>query len=441
MNMRKFLLLILCLAFLPGNSLSELSLPPEKTVTPVILIPGVTRTLLGKGEKGPLVWGSTRSFFEVVPRDELALPIDSANLRENRDNIVVRGLMSKISLIPLFLELYTYKRFLKTIETTPGYQLGDIDHPKRGDNFFIFIYDWRRDNVEHAQLLAQKIEKLKTFFGQDNMRFDIVAHSNASYIARYYALYGEKDVLDEPNPKPTYAGAGNIRKLIMIGAPHRGTLFAFQILHEGFTPVRLPFVMNFSPYEAFTSPVFYELLPPSGEPVFVDPKGIPVKLDLYDYSNWIRYGWSVFSKKEEGRLRNRLKRQFRLTWKEEYLKEQRKRIRYLKAVLERADHFHRVLDEASKTLPGFLQAYSLVFTWGPTLARAEFGGTKKELRFRNSQGKPFCYDSGDLIVTTASMEGHYQESKPKEIRVHEKHRRMANSSTVHRLIMQILLSR
>lgn len=438
--MRKFCLtFFLCLTLVSPAYSESSSVHQNQSLTPVILIPGTTRTKLSKGKNGRIVWGNFRNFFGVRHGDGLALPIDSTSLRENRDNLVPRGLVENFTIIPFIFKVYTHKKFLERMQRIGGYKLGDMDQPKPGDNFFIFLYDWRRSNEENAEQLAKKVESLKQFYGREDIRFDFIVHSSALYMVRYYALYSGKDILSETNPTPTNEGAQNIQKLVLISPPHRGTALSFRIIHEGYRPVRLPFARFFSTFEIFTLPAFFEMLPPPGEKLFVDEHGNILDIDLYDAANWVQHGWSVFSPKEQKRLEKKMKKRFRSSWREEMTKENEKRLRYLEAVLKRAKALHQAIDEGTKNIDPSVETYSFIFLAGPTLERIEFSQKDGRLRFKKGDAKPVCFSPGDLIVTNASMHGRYQEGhKPKEIFIHESHRRMANSRELHLQLIQLV---
>ncbi len=444
--MRRFYLaLFLCFALvnpsnaeIPSVHFDGGSSHPNQSLNPVILIPGTSRTKLSKGENGPVVWGNFHNFFNLRHRDNLALPIESTNLRENRDDLVPKSLVEKFTIIPFIFGVYTHKKFLKRMQQIGGYQLGDMDHPKPGDNFFVFLYDWRRDSEENAERLAQKIESLKSFYKQPSVKFDFIVHSSAVYMVRYYALYGGKDILGQEKPVPTNEGAQNIRKLIFVSPPHRGTALAFRIIHEGFRPMHLPFACFFSAYQIFTLPAFLEMIPPPGDKFFINEQGNDLDIDLYDASNWVHYGWSVFSKKEQKYLEKKYKRIYRSSWKEELEKENKKRLRYLEAALKRAKSLHNAIDEETKNISPSVETYSFIFTAGPTLARVELSQDGK-LRFKGGPKKGPRFSQGDLIVTNASMYGRYRdENKPKEILIHEKHRKMANSKKLHMQLIKLV---
>ncbi len=414
------------------------STPPHSPsrLTPVILIPGISRSVLRRGENGPIVWGNYRTFFSFHDQDELALPIGSSHLRENRDALIAYDLMKGITVIPFLLKLYANEEFFKTMKRQ-GYQLGDMDNPKPGDNFFVFTYDWRRDNVETAELLAAKIENLKVHFGE-NTRFDLIASCAASLTARYYVLYGGKDVLDDPHPVPDYAGARNIRKLLLVSPPHRGTALAFQVLHQGFRALPVPFIRKYTAYEAFTAPAFFELLPSPEEKIFVDHDGRSLNIDLYDASNWVRYGWSVFSRKESRRLQKKIQERYPHSFREKMLKENKKRLHYLETVLKRAKSFKAVIDEETHPFPPFIEVYSFLLSGFPTFDKVEVSAAIFELKFGRSLTQKNHFSEGDSIITLTSMRGRYKENPPYEVLASVSHRRMVSDHSLHQRAVEIL---
>lgn len=413
---------------------------PAKPVpmTPLILIPGTSASKLAR-EEGPVLWGNRRNLFQVRSRSELALPIHASDLNENLDDVRAVRLFKKISLIPIIFEFDSYKSFLNRLKREGGYQPGDIDDPKPGDNLFVFVYDWRRDNVEHAAELDRKIRRLKAFFGSEDLRFDVMAHCNAGFVARYYALYGGRDVLHDDDPKPTYEGARNIRNLILAGIPYEGTLLAFETIDRGFRPAPFFFIRKLTRYEAFTMPAFFQLLPPPGKSVIVDRDGRDLGMDLYDPSVWIENGWSVFSESEKKKLQKRARKKFPLTWESVMEEKIAKRERYLAAVLARAKRFHRALDEERFPVTAAVDTYAFVLEWGPTLEYAQFDPESKKLRFRTCLHKGPRYSDGDQILTLTSMRGQYDAAHaPHETRIRARHRGVPANRRLQDSLLAIL---
>src|SRR6185436_5951795 len=115
------------------------------------------------------------------------------------------------------------------------------------DTFYVFPYDWRRDNVENAQVLVRKIETLKRRLGKPNLKFNVIAHSMGGLIARYAAMYGAAD-LSASAPQPTWVGDKHFNKIFLLGTPNEGSIMSLNALLNGFSYVggglNLPFIQD-----------------------------------------------------------------------------------------------------------------------------------------------------------------------------------------------------
>jgi pimeloyl-ACP methyl ester carboxylesterase len=263
---------------------------------PLVIIPGILGSQLVNNQTGEEVWPS---IFRASD-DGLSLPV-SPNLASNRDNLVARKIVDTIRLARLAPEVYIYHDLLDALKKYGGYREGDWANPDAEgdrDTFYVFPYDWRRDNVETARDLVQRLELLKSKLKRPDLRFNVVAHSMGGLIARYAAMYGDEDLSAEVRPSPTWAGARHINKILMFGTPNEGSMNAFAILLEGYSiteglrrPIRL--LNKLSRDDAFTTPSVFQLLPHKASVRFLDENLKPLQVDLYDPETWRRYGWSV----------------------------------------------------------------------------------------------------------------------------------------------------
>jgi pimeloyl-ACP methyl ester carboxylesterase len=197
---------------------------------------------------------------------------------------------------------------LNALRRFGDYRDGDWDNPRPDgdrDTFYVFPYDWRRDNVESAQLLYRRIEELKSKLGRPDLRFNIVAHSMGGLVSRYAAMYGDADLPegDAPQPQPTWAGARHIKKIFMFGTPNEGTMEAFATLLEGYSineglRRRIRLLNKLSREDAVTIPSIYQLLPHPEAVRFLDQNLAPLEIDFYDPQVWRRYGWSPINDEE-----------------------------------------------------------------------------------------------------------------------------------------------
>ncbi len=308
---------------------------------PIIIIPGMIGSRLVDSKTGKILWGALRlkQVFFLSEREDIALPIDQLPLYKNKDSIVSKGIIDKYELPTGIVEFTVYRELLDMFEEV-GYKFGDIRNPKPGDNLYIFDYDWRRDNVESAKMLAERIENIKKATKRPEERFTLICHSMGGLIGRYYLRYGGKDVLSQnPNFTVTYAGAQHIKRLILIGVPNLGSIPVFQFLHKGLDLT----IIDYPPYVLFTMPSIYQVLPPRHINIFIDENGNDKIVDLYDLENWKNFDWSIYSEKILTHTKARYKLKFKDSWEQEFKRFAEKRDRFVKAALERADLFQKSL--------------------------------------------------------------------------------------------------
>jgi pimeloyl-ACP methyl ester carboxylesterase len=358
---------------------------------PVIFLHGFIGAKLRNDRTEESVWGRFKNAITRSHVDDLALPIDAPALADNRDHLVPYALYDEVAGVKF------YGAMIQALENTGGYRLGDIDDPKPGDNAFVYIYDWRRDNVESAAGLARAIERIRARMGDPEMRFDLIAHSMGGLVALYYLMYGGADVLsaDTPGEVP-WAGAASLDRLVLLGTPIHGTLAAFRALNTGFSRSMTPEVM-------FTMPSVYELLPWEGEGHLIDPEGQRLPVDLYDAREWSGHGWSVF----DGRGRDAAGGEAADTLRTQ-------RLAFLERALDRAKRFHAALERAhgrtppvpivafgSDCVPTLDQAVVKTTALGPVTL---FDG--EATRDRNARLlEPLMLVPGDGTVTAASLQG------------------------------------
>jgi pimeloyl-ACP methyl ester carboxylesterase len=289
---------------------------------PVIFIHGFIGAKLRNDRTSESVWGRFANAITRSEVDDLALPIEAADFSANRDHLVPYALYESVAGVKF------YGAMLDALRDTGGYRMGDIREPHAGDTGFVYVYDWRRDNVEAAQGLSEAIHRVRTRLNAPQMRFDIVAHSMGGLIALYYLMYGGVDVVsDGLEHDVTWAGAPNLGRIALVGTPLEGTMASFRVLNTGFS-------RSMSPETLFTMPSIYQLLPPPGAPVLLDTEGRPLDVDLYDAQEWVRHRWSVFDGRgaEDERAGTPAADRIRET-----------RLRFLQRALDRARRFRAAL--------------------------------------------------------------------------------------------------
>lgn len=115
---------------------------------PVIIIPGLMGTVLERQDTHRQIWGNYFRLSFASPHrglvdpthDGLELPTTSTNLRENRDSLVPTGLLERMTIIPHLLSVTVYANWVQILQRA-GYRTGDIDHPAKGQDCYVFFYE------------------------------------------------------------------------------------------------------------------------------------------------------------------------------------------------------------------------------------------------------------------------------------------------------------
>lgn len=409
-----FIIFLLSIFFLEGCVVLPLKRDFKKIFSPylgrvkdnpVIIIPGIIGSRLVNTKSNKILWGSLRveQIFFPPERESIALPIDKLPLSENRDHIVSKGIIDKYEFPIGIIQFRVYREILDMFEEV-GYTFGDINNPQPGDNLYIFDYDWRRDNVETAKILEERIEDIKKKIGRPKQKFTLFCHSMGGLIGRYYMRYGGKDVLDQsPNFKVTWKGAKDIKRLILVAVPNLGSMPVFSFLHKGLDLM----VVDYKPYVLFTMPSIYQLIPARSLKSFIDEDGNDLDIDLYDIKYWKKYGWAVYSERISTLIKSRLKLKHKDDWEERLKNFEETRDRFVKAALERAALFHNALSfKTEKKSPSEVVLFGGDTEW--TIDKAiikKEPGNKWRTYFWDPRLKEKILKPGDSMVTRESLLG------------------------------------
>jgi pimeloyl-ACP methyl ester carboxylesterase len=401
----------------------------RKGKRPVIVIPGILGSRIVNRRTGEVVWPSV--FRSDV--DGLSLPT-TPDLEANRDELVAGRIVEAARLAKIAPEVYVYHHLLRALEDYGGYREGDWNNPPEGgdtDTFYVFAYDWRRDNVESARLLVRHVEALKLRLGRPDLRFNVVAHSMGGLVARYAAMYGDRDLpAAGESPRPDWAGANFISKIFMFGTPNGGSAEAFSVLLEGYSVTeglrrRVHLLNKLSREDVLTAPSIFQLLPHPGQARFLDASLRPLAVDLYDPETWRRYGWSAANDPafRESYARGAPRGQEAPTAGHGTLEELDA---YFAVVLGRARRFHEALDARNRETEAGRDAPVKLFAFGgdceetlsaPVILRDEKAGRWVTLTrpgsLRGEDGRKLprslvvraMYAPGDGRVTRDSLMG------------------------------------
>lgn len=401
------LFLLFSLPVFGQTTTTTVAVPPTGKA-PIIIIPGLTGSDLVNNKTGEVVWFKARRAKD----DDLRLPI-SPNLFVNRDNLVTKDIIRSVKFLKILPETEIYERLINALETRGGYREAKWSTATRRDaqdTFYVFPYDWRRDNVENARLLIRRIETLKKRLGKPNLKFNVIAHSMGGLIARYAAMYGNAD-LPAATPTPTWAGARHFGKVFLLGSPNEGSVSALNALLNGYSYVggglNLPFIQDITRFDVFTLPSSYQLLPHDGTLVAYDENFKPITIDLYNPAEWEKYNWAIWQD-------DAFAKKFDAT-------EQKHARAFFIAALERARRFQAALDANSQAKPPVSlyvigadcketpSALLLLHDekknrWETRFKAAGFTRSNGE-KVKDEQVKPLLFGMGDSVVTKRSLIG------------------------------------
>ena len=347
-----------------------------KGKNPIIIIPGITGSELIDSKTDKTVWFSVKRDKD----DDLRLPMTSPLLTRDRDSLRVGDIIREVKL-PVLPDVQVYNKLIEAL-IDRGYTEADWKHPKAADVFYVFPYDWRRDNVESAQLLMQRMLAVKRTLRKPGLKFDILAHSMGGLLARYAAMYGSADLpRDGVTPVPTWAGAAHINKLMMFGTPNEGAFTSFDALLNGYPIVadrKLPLIDDLRPEDVLTIPSSFQLIPHAAYARFLDENLQPIKVDIYDPATWTKYGWGAIG---DPKFLAKLRDGDKSVLKDKEIKKAtdtrsfddmligRTTIAqvqaYFASALNRAKRFHMALDAPTKNTP--IQIYTYGANCEPTL--------------------------------------------------------------------------
>jgi hypothetical protein len=350
---------------------------------PVVLIPGMCGTRLTSA-RGGVAWGSTAALY--VGRGVAG-----------RGDLRPGGLLRQLTLVPGLLAYDVFGGLVRALG-----RAGFVE----GEDLHVLDHDWRDGVAAGAVALGQLVARIR---GISDERVDLVAISTGGLIARAYVGYAGADPLAGGAP----SGGAPVGRVIHVGVPQRGSFDALACLHRGFRFA--PGGKRFSGAVAAAFQISWDALPHPDEPVFVDQRGQPLALDLYDPEVWSRLGLG-----DERAASER------------------------PALLARARALHRALDAAS-ALPA-PESVVIGACHLPTPARVlvrDGGGAYVPPPFprRDDPFVGYVYRPGDGELPETSLRAlpGLPADRVWEVRA-SKHAALPSHTAVHRLIIEALLA-
>lgn len=310
-------------------------LPPGERV-PVVLVPGISGSLLADGRSGETIWGLGQNL--VSPYDH---GYSLTRSLVGPDFLVPAGVIEDMSLFRVF-DKEVYGPVADVLEAN-GYTRGDVASPAAGGNLYLFDYDWRQDNVASAARLAELLERIAAAHGRREV--DLICQSNGAHVCRWTLKYPGLSLEEAEAGKVAQPGFV-VRRMVLVGSANGGSLRILRELHRGRSYVPL-IGRRIEPEVLFSMPALFQDLPAYTPRPFLDEEGRPLLLELYDASVWRRYGFSIFSDAARARVNRR----------PDLYGDEETRLRFLAQSLDVARRFHQQL---ARDLPlGPTRIYSI----------------------------------------------------------------------------------
>lgn len=422
---------------------AQVSPPVVETTTsrsvraPVVFVPGVTGVELRNASTDRIVWGLGKNLLR--PHDRGHGAARSVTDDHPGPEIVPGQVILDLKLFG-FLRYGVYQR-LVDLFVANGYRWGDLKDPRPADDFFLFSYDWRGDNVAAAIRLAAQLEDLRRVRGQETLRVDLICQSNGAHVCRYFTRYGGQDLAAAESGQPRDPTVAGVENLILVGASNGGSIRVLRELNRGRRYLDI-IGRYWSPETLFTFESLYQDLPAYTSDLFVDSEGRSMDVDLFDAGNWRRFGWSIYSEKTSRRLDYRtLPRWFGSKVDRE---------EFLIGALDRARRFQRVLRRDVHELEA--TRYHLIANRRTdTSARAILTQGKGKWRTRFSDDRQVRQNPDLRTALTSPGDGHATAESQRWLSEQETerlggnvlevdgtHRRLILEEATHRRIMQIL---
>ena len=264
---------------------------------PVVFIHGVLGSKLRDRNTGEELWPGSYRRILFSNYSDVALEIDPETLEPKPDRLEAYEVCDNA------VGQDFYGRIIRILGEVGGYQLtrpGQVPD-KTKKNYYVFVYDWRQDNVVTARKLADFIDQIRVDYTDPDLKVDIVAHSMGGLITRYYVRYGREDVLNSNEFPVNMYGGDRVRRIILLGTPNLGSVVILRLFITG---VQLGTREKIHTETLATMPSLFQLFPHPLNNWIIKSDGKPLERDLFSARLWRRFQWSIFDPRVRDRIRS-----------------------------------------------------------------------------------------------------------------------------------------
>ncbi len=349
------------------------ALPRRGDPAMVVFVPGLmgSQLLRPDGSEAWLNLGNT------IGHHDLRLP-GRLPFSESRDDLHPGLMVGTDALLPRAFGFTEYADVLDLLDAA-GFEPG----VGPGARYAVFAYDWRRDLVESARLLALRLEGLAREMDDEGARFHLVGHSMGGLVVRYYLRFGGAE--PRADAPVRWTGARRAASVVHVATPNAGSIPALQAIVGGervgfsYTTLAASVIRHM--------PSVYQLLPPAGSGALVDARGATLPDEVQDAATWEKYGWGPFAPAEAGSEAER---------------------EFTRAALQRARAVHDALSRPAASpcpVPVYVLGGDCLLTSSRAVAGEGPPGTPPRLEARTRTEQELLFEPGDGRVTRFSLLG------------------------------------
>jgi pimeloyl-ACP methyl ester carboxylesterase len=249
-----------CRTSLPAY-LSEPKLKSEINANhiPVVFVPGIKGSIL-KDNEGTIRWlNATQALGFSTP--DLRLMEESKDLIEN-------GAISRVTAIPRVVDVDLYGPWLETMSQQEGIE------------FYVFSYDWRKDNLNTRDRLISFLEEIGKRYKNKPV---LIGHSMGGMLS--FSTVNQ-------NPKL-------VKKVVFVGVPFRGGIGYMKDLYAGNatgfnSKIQGPCMI--AKYESVYG-FFPRLNTKDSQGLVLDEDGLPIPVDFFKESTWKEHSFGFYGQK------------------------------------------------------------------------------------------------------------------------------------------------
>uniref|UniRef100_UPI00314051ED esterase/lipase family protein n=1 Tax=uncultured Nitrospira sp. TaxID=157176 RepID=UPI00314051ED len=211
-------------------------------------------------------------------RQSLTLPVPDLGF-EGTIDLQPEGILDEVRVVPLVYSIDVYGSLLDRLRVS--------NHT--GGEVIPFTYDWRGDLMDAVRSFDALIRGLRDKGTKD---ISVVAHSMGGLIVSYYLRYGTQDI---DTAVETWKGAGELKRVVLVGVPFLGAMNSFRNMNYGATVGWNSSLLSYEAYASF--PASYYTLPVADSDELITLEGKALQGVIRNAGQWQQSEWGLLRNK------------------------------------------------------------------------------------------------------------------------------------------------